>query len=189
MHLLMVPTMVVLGLATVLAALAEARHRAPASHWGPHLAMGAAMTGAHVADRSLLWTLWTGGAALAAAAVWTGIRHGGSENQPAHCVDLASCAILLCASAGGQGTGGPSTSLEAHHSGSGTALHAAASLIALLTALAWGAARSVIHVRASRGAAHRPAAGGARTWRRTTLVARATGLVMVPLMAGTVIWS
>ncbi|MFD8000395.1 hypothetical protein [Streptomyces mirabilis] len=182
-------SMAVLGVATLLAAVAEAWRKAPAPHWVPHLAMGAVMIGMHVWDPYLLWT---GGAVLAAAAAWTGMRNGGSENLRADSADLTTCAVLLCASAGRQGTDGPSMSLEAnhigHHSGSGTTLYAAASLIALVTTLTWSVARSVIHVRASRGTAHRPAAVRARTRRGTTFVVQTTGLVMVPLMAGTVIW-
>lgn len=185
MHLLTALAMSVMGVATALAALTEALHKAPALYWLPHLAMGAVMASLHVADRILLWT---GVAILAAAAVWTGIRHGGSENLRADCTDLTSCAVLLCASAARQNADGPSVSLVAHHSESGATLYAATSLTALMATLAWSVTRAILHVRGCRRAAPRPAAW-MRTGRQPSLVAGTTGLVMVPLMAATVIWS
>ncbi|MGW1784953.1 hypothetical protein ACWCQQ_38500 [Streptomyces sp. NPDC002143] len=189
MHLLMTLTMAALGIVTALAAVAEARHGAPAPHWVTHLIMGAVMSGMHVSHQYLLWSC---GAVLAAAAVWTGLRHGSSAILQADCADLASCAVLVCASAGRQGIDLASMPWDAHaighHSGSGTALHAAASLIALITALTWSAARSVIHVHTARGVIHRPAVDAVRTQRRSALVVRTTGLGMVPLMTVTVIW-
>ncbi|MFF7777087.1 hypothetical protein ACFZCG_21995 [Streptomyces tanashiensis] len=192
MHLLMALPMAVLGVATALAAVAEAWRRAPALRWVPHLVMGAVMAGMHFSDPYLLWT---GGAVLAAVAVLTGIRHGGLEGLRADSVDLAACAVLLGAAASRQSADGSSIHVEAHHlghpsSGSGAALYAAAALIALMTFLAWSVARSVIHVRASRDAA-RPALGAMRTRRRKRRRAapvRTVGLVMVPLMVGTVLW-
>ena len=186
MHLLMAPAMTVMGVATALAALAEALHQAPAPFWVPHLAMGAVMTSMHVADPFLLWT---GAAILAAAAMWTGIRKDGTQSLRADCADLTSCAVLLCASAARRSSCAPPMSLVAHHSASGATFYAAACLTALLTTLAWSVTRAVLHVRGSARVASRPAAAGTRTDRQPTSVAGTMGLVMVPLMAGAVIWS
>lgn len=70
----MAVTMAVLGAVQVAAALAEVRRRAPTLRRVPHLTMGAAMIGVHVADHA---ALWAAGAVQAAGAVWAGTRQSG----------------------------------------------------------------------------------------------------------------
>ncbi|MDQ0745829.1 hypothetical protein QF034_000060 [Streptomyces africanus] len=166
MHELMAFTMIGLGLANLMAAIAEARRGAPRHRWVPHAAMGVAMAGMHIVNPTLLWA---GGAVLAAVAFWARACR----------TDLASCAVLLCAWAGRQSAEGMPMAMGTRHEGnvhSSPALYAVLSLVAVLTMLAWSVTRSVLHVR--RCDAPDPA----------PLVVRTMGMVMVPLMAAMVLW-